>query len=147
MAFYGKLSVFHSTILGKTTICYYCATKGVTNKDHFYPKSLKGKLQVRSCIECNHSKRNLTPRYWLIEINKKLDKCSTGIRCQDTDFIKSRCDGYTDDCNIRKKLLLIKASIERLLVKVEWSIPDEFIKPIKEVKKKQLNTVGTYKKK
>ncbi len=60
-----NLSVFDNRTLGNTEKCWYCGAEGHTNADHFYPKSLGGKLKVRSCKNCNCDKADLTPLEWM----------------------------------------------------------------------------------
>lgn len=60
-----KLNVHQRRTLGNPYRCWYCGLEGLTEGDHFYPKSLGGQLKVRSCIACNREKANLTPLEWM----------------------------------------------------------------------------------
>lgn len=67
-----KLSVYDSWKFGDNS-CWYCGenlqphTKTV---DHFWPKSLKGRLKVACCSKCNSLKRNLTPNDFIKLVEK-----------------------------------------------------------------------------
>jgi hypothetical protein len=60
-----RLNVFQARSLGNPYKCWYCGAEGHTNGDHFYPKSLGGRLKVRSCNACNNEKADLTPLEWI----------------------------------------------------------------------------------
>jgi len=57
----NKLNVYEGRTLGNRLKCWYCGNDGFTNADHFWPKSMRGRLKVRSCSRCNKIKKNLTP--------------------------------------------------------------------------------------
>lgn len=64
-------SVFSKKKLGNDEECFYC-DKYADTKDHFYPKSLGGKLTVFCCKKCNQDKANLIPKHWLMYIQHEL---------------------------------------------------------------------------
>lgn len=60
-----RLNIHQTRSLGNREKCWYCGSEGPTTGDHFYPKSLGGRLKVRSCISCNNQKADLTPLEWM----------------------------------------------------------------------------------
>jgi len=60
-----RLSIYKARTLGNRYKCWYCGEEGETTGDHFYPKSLGGRLKVRSCKKCNSEKDDLTPQEWI----------------------------------------------------------------------------------
>jgi Zn-finger protein len=69
------LSIYDSIKLGGDK-CWYCATDlfpSTKTKDHFWPKSLGGRLCVVSCANCNRMKGNFTPVGFVIYL-KELKK-------------------------------------------------------------------------
>lgn len=60
-----RLNIHQARSLGNREKCWYCGAEGPTTGDHFYPKSLGGRLKVRSCIPCNSDKADLTPLEWM----------------------------------------------------------------------------------
>jgi len=71
-----KLSVYEAKKLGGDK-CWYCgddlfaSTKTV---DHFWPKSMQGRLKVVCCANCNRMKGSLTPNGFIALINSMKNK-------------------------------------------------------------------------
>ena len=61
------LSVFEHCSLGDDK-CWYCGiqlSNNTKSKDHFWPKSMGGRLKVACCKNCNGMKKNLTPKEFI----------------------------------------------------------------------------------
>ncbi len=82
--FRGKTHIIrHWSVYNPRTIggkhCYYCGIElyeGINkSKDHFWPKSLGGRLKVRCCKSCNTMKKNFTPEGFIAHLQslKKLN--------------------------------------------------------------------------
>jgi hypothetical protein len=52
-------------IKGNKWKCWYCGNEERCTKDHFYPKSKKGRTMVYACAVCQGSKKSLHPLEWL----------------------------------------------------------------------------------
>ena len=71
-----KLSVYDYASLGDNK-CWYCGDvlfPSTKTKDHFWPKSLGGRLKVCCCKNCNALKRNLTPNEFIKLMEKLKNK-------------------------------------------------------------------------
>jgi len=58
-----QLSVYEGKTLGGNK-CWYCGDvlfASTSTVDHFWPKSMQGRLKVVCCTNCNRMKGNLTP--------------------------------------------------------------------------------------
>ena len=100
-----KLNVFTVRTLGNHKKCWYCGADGETTADHFWPKSLGGRLKVRACAWCNRLKADRTPLEWITRIDYMLAKCKAGKGCKGKDFIHSVCPA---GCKHRLKLLRMR---------------------------------------
>lgn len=59
-------NIFENRTLGNIKKCWYCGQEGFKmTKDHYYPKSLGGRLMVRCCHNCNGIKAAKTPIQWI----------------------------------------------------------------------------------
>lgn len=68
-------NVFECWILGGD-LCWYCGKyipfhSKKRTKDHFWPKSRKGKLRVVCCLDCNRLKKDLLPHQFLAYLKKQ----------------------------------------------------------------------------
>ncbi len=71
---YGQLSVYIGKKLGGDR-CWYCGVSIPVGSyrrtaDHFFPKSMNGRLKVVCCKNCNDEKKNLTPNGFIIHLEK-----------------------------------------------------------------------------
>ena len=46
---------------GNKDKCFYCGQLETCTKDHFYPKSKKGRIMVYACQLCQGSKKDMLP--------------------------------------------------------------------------------------
>lgn len=72
------MNVFKPKTYGNRNKCFYCGSKK-QSLDHFYPKSLGGKLKVPCCLECNRKKGCLIPEKWVDLMKTDLPKYSRKI--------------------------------------------------------------------
>ena len=71
---YGQLSIYEGRSIGNFDKCWYCGVDCKTTADHFWPKSLGGRLKVRACANCNREKKGLTPNGWAKYLKGQRDK-------------------------------------------------------------------------
>lgn len=114
-----SLSVFVGGTRGNPDKCFYCGKVCRTTRDHFFPKSLGGRLTVRCCRECNGEKANMTPPEWIEYLKDQLHSCSMEKGCNRGTFIRSHCP---DECSGRRKLERMIRASESLWQMVEWSV-------------------------
>ena len=75
-----RLSIYKPVNLGNFDKCWYCGETSITTADHFYPKSLGGRLKVRCCKDCNEIKKDLTPEEWIEFIKEQKLKFPKFVR-------------------------------------------------------------------
>lgn len=83
--------IHKSKTIGNSGKCFYCGIEGFKmTKDHFFPKSMGGRLMVYSCHNCNGIKSSKTPIQWIhwIEQSNHSEKIrmltasvSLGLKC------------------------------------------------------------------
>jgi hypothetical protein len=114
-----QLTIYTPRTLGNPQKCWYCGKQGATEGDHFYPRSLGGRLKVRSCIPCNRTKADLTPLEWIARIDQLLQACKGGQGCDAGTFIRSNCDA---GCYQRKVLKRMRHATATLWNRVKQTV-------------------------
>ena len=118
------MNVYQPRTLGNKIKCWYCGSNGPTEGDHFYPKSLGGRLKVRSCIKCNREKGDLTPLEWINYLNVLINRCRKhNGGCDRGQFIKSLCP---DNCMEYEKLLRMRYASLTLWKRLRYSVRNHY---------------------
>jgi hypothetical protein len=129
-----RLSIYNPITLGNKYKCWYCGEDGFTNADHFFPKSLGGRIKVRSCIRCNSEKADLTPSGWMDYLRSYI------IRLQ-KNKIKSLDEFCKKEIPRTERMII---ATQTLWKRVKWSVKSNYYFPVGTVISK-MNTVKTYK--
>lgn len=72
-----QYNVYETKKLGGDT-CWYCGITlipQIRTMDHFWPKSMRGRIKVSCCLNCNRLKKNLTPNGF-VDLLKELKQKS-----------------------------------------------------------------------
>ncbi len=105
-----QYSINDPVTLGGKVHCWYChgyLYKNISTKDHFFPKSLGGRLSVRCCSECNSLKGDKTPLQFIAFLRN----------LKETNTFKENLLPHYDR--------MINAT-ETLWNKVKWSVNPEY---------------------
>lgn len=106
-----KLNVYKTWTLGDHSKCWYCGDGCCSTADHFWPKSMGGRLKVRCCRNCNTNKKDLTPTEWIEYIEEVIERLST------TNHLKQL-----------ERWKRMKVATETLWDRTKWSVEMNLIK-------------------
>jgi hypothetical protein len=111
-----RLNIHQARNLGNREKCWYCGAEGPTTGDHFYPKSLGGRLKVRACTSCNNAKADLTPLEWMKYLRQTRNRWSR---------IKSKFLQEQADAEIAKINRMLRATFT-LWIRVKHSVKSSY---------------------